>query len=446
MQRNNRMQLAAALCLMTGTFPVWYWFSTWAAENVRSAFGFMGISVLLTGIAWGHRRLGFPIERKSLLLAGILARLLAVLIGVSGWFVTHLFLAQGAAIGAGVLLWLSYLTAWEMLRLPADKLLSVHAFILVCVACFIGWLLCRLQGRAAFGDVNFWMLGAEAALFCALRNRMMLLGTTEGRTLPKGFRLHNAALLGGFLMPGAVMLLCRKGITEFVGMVLNVLGELFTKVLRLMSARYFQEGTSGDTMSVTQTMPGRQANVWLGWALQLAVLGVMVFLIVRFRSELWDFLRQIAVGLFRLVRMLVLAKAPAPAPEVHTEYTDTVEMLETVSARAVQSREVSWKQFDRRYRRCRAPEEKFRAGYAFWMKALRHWKADVPPNAVPAQLVELSSGIPDPVLTAEVTEVYYRVRYGGHIPTAQEMDEMDRLVRLVRKMLRTVHHRSLHNE
>lgn len=446
MRRNNGMQMAAALCLMLGTFPVWYWYCTWAVREVGSAFGFTGVSLLLTAGAWAHRRFGFALERRSLLLAGIAARVAAVLLGLGGWFVLRTLLGEGAAIGAGILLWLSYLTAWEILKLPADRLLSVHAFILVCVACFVGWLLCRLQERAVFGDVNFLMLGANTALFCILRNRMMLLGTTEGRTIPNGFRLHNAGLLGGFLVSGAVLLSFRKGIAAFIGSILYALGSLLTKVFQLMTARFFQDGKTDTIASVPQPVPSRQENIWLGWALQLAVIGVTVFLVYRFRSELWDFLQQIAAGMFRLVRMLVLAKAPAPAPEVHTEYTDSVELLEALPVRERRSRAVSWQQYYRRYRQSKVPEEKFRAGYAFWMKALKHWHTEVPPNAVPARLVELSSGIPDPVLTAEVTEIYYRVRYGGHTPTAQELAEMDKLVRIVRKMLRTVHHRSVHTE
>lgn len=428
------------LCLMLGTFPLWYWFCTWAMPDMDAAFALTGGSLLLSAIVWLHRRCGFPLERRSLLLAGLLARIAAVGMGVGVFFLMQLFFTKAAAIGAGILVWLFYLMAWELLRLPTEKLLSVHAFILLCVTYFIGLVLCRLQNRMPFGDVNYLMLGLHVALFGFLRNRMMLLKAIAGRQLPKGFHRHNLGLMACFLLPGAVLFLCRKQVTAFIGTLLKITWTFLLKVWRLMAAQFYRKETLTPTETGGTAIP-RQGNAWLGTVISLLIVGAALSLIIRFRSELWDFLRMIVSGMYRLVRKIILARAPEPYPDTHSEYTDSVELLETLPARSVRRKDSTWRQFYRTYKHTADPAEKFRAGYAFWMKALKHWHADVPPNAVPRRILELASGIPEPALTSDITEIYYRVRYGGHIPTEAELAEMEQLVRTVRKNLLTVHHR-----
>lgn len=441
MQRNNLMQLAVSLCLIMGTFPVWYWYCSWALPDTEMVFTFTGGSLLLTALAWLHRKFGFFIERKSLLLAGIIARVIAILLGVGTFFLAHLYLTMAASVGAGILVWLFYLIAWDMLRFPVDRLLSVHAFLQVCVLYFLGILLCFLQQRTPFGDVNFLVLGLEIVLFGILRNRHMLTEATAGRTLPKGFHRHNLGLMVCFMLPGVVIFQFRRQIAALTGSILKAIGAFLLKLFQLMSVRFFQEEQFHPTESVPQALPERYGNPLIGWGFCLLVAGVTIYTLIRFRSELWDFLCMLASGMYQFLRRIVLARAPALTPESHPEYTDSVELLDTLLTRSERQKQVSWHQYYRRYRHIKDPAEKFRAGYAFWMKALKHWHADIPENAVPSTLLELSSGIPDPALTTHITEIYYKVRYGEQPPTEQELAEMERLVKTIRNTLLTVHYK-----
>lgn len=442
MQRNNSMQLLAGLCLMSGAFPLWYWYCTWAVPQRGYAFVFTGGSLMLTALCFLHRRYGFVLESKSLLLAGVLARLLAVLLGVGSYFLVVQYLAQTAAIVAGVMVFLVYLTDWAIFRLPTDKLLSVHAFILICVAFFMGLLLSMLQ-KVEFGDICYVVFGVNMCLFGILRNRLMVTETLAGRNMPQGFWRHDLGMMALFLLPGAALFAVHKPVAEAAGYVLHLIWTFLKNFFRMLSALVYRKDTLSPDDAMMPEMKYRQDLTWLEMLITMAAVGLLIFLIIRFRSELWDLLRQVASELLRSFRKLIHAKALPQEQESHPDYTDSVELLDTAAVHVHHQKRMTWRKYYKAYRQAKDPVQKFRCGYAFWMHALRHWHTDVPPNAVPAKLVELSSGIPDPELTAQVTELYYRVRYGGIPPTEQELAMMQQLVREVRKMLITVHHKQI---
>ena len=119
----EKLKLPAALCLMLGSYPAWYWLCAWQMRPAGEAFAFLGISLLLTLLAALHRHFDAPLGRKSLLAAAVLGRIAAVAVGIGGFFVVRMWYPQSGAAGAGVIFWAVYLVSW-------DRVVSRHAHVL----------------------------------------------------------------------------------------------------------------------------------------------------------------------------------------------------------------------------------------------------------------------------------------------------------------------------
>ena len=426
----ERLKLPASLILSFGSFPVWYWLCIWQSQDTRFAFALQGITTLLCAIAWLHKRLDRPVCEKSLLAAGLLARGIALGIGIGAYFLADLLLMQNGAIVTGAVLGLCYVLFWRMQHLPAGALLSVYAFILLGTAYFIGELLCFLQSRSSLGAVCLWMLGGTAMLFVIVRNLHMLLETETGRDTPRGYYRHNLALMLAFILPGAALMALGKPILAGLRAFLQWLRDGIAMLIRWMAVLVIGDDLIVETPEGAERVTqASRTEMWIGAIVTLLTVGAAAFLLIRFRSEIWDFLKQLVSDLLYTLQRLARLKAPPVVEEVHAEYTDRSELLEESRAgRLAREKRRRWRKRLREYRRTKAPAERFRMGYALWLTALQGWRTELTPQDTPAAIFEKSSGIPDPSLTGRITDIYYRVRYGAHTPDAEELALMDALV------------------
>ncbi|MBP0972452.1 MAG: hypothetical protein J5851_00940 [Oscillospiraceae bacterium] len=432
MNRNTFLQLAAGLCVLLGAFPLWYWFGTWVGWPWWAAFALTGGSLGLGCVAWLHRRYGFPLERRSLLLAGILARGGAALIGVGVWFAAHSFLTMAGAIVCGVIAAAVYLIAWEVFKFPPEQLLSAYAFILMAAAWFVGILLCKLQGSTPLTIPAFCMFSGTTAAFTAMHSFLRLHKTTEGRDVPGCFYGYNTLLISGFLTVSSALIFGGQALLELLFKVGAALIDYLKKLARYVTALMLQ----GEVYKLEENQEQESGTVqggsmWIGYVIEGIVLLAVVILLWRFRREFLDFLRQIVSGAMHALRHLISLKVPEPVPEEHPEYTDNVELID---ARPVSLRRARdpLKEARRRYRHAKEPREKYRAGYAVWLLEIKKRGAEFPGSAVPARILEAAGGIPDPALTKHMTELYYRIRYGEYSPSPAELQELQRILKAFR--------------
>ncbi len=437
MKRNNFSQLMSAVCSGLGCFPVWYWFCQWQLLPKSTAYIFLGGNFVLLFLAWVHRRYTVKLEQKSLLLAGILARIVMILFGVGCYYLFHSFMRMSGAVTGAFFMGLAYLIFWQILKLPEHALLSVYTLILVCVSYLISMIFCFLQGSPPLDRSCFVMLAFTAVLFCFLRNRLMLCEiASAGKKLPKGFYWHNFKILILFLLPPAVLFVFGKSISDGVGWLLKTVGMWLFQLFRSIVLLIFGETLFSDMLSMQNYAPQISDNPILTAVISLVIIGSVLYLLIRFRREILDTIGMVLSHLWDSVRRLISAKAPLVKESIQEEYTDSVELIQNdVAEIHFPPKVVSWKRKYRRFRKLKPSPEHYRMGYALWLDALKNWKAEFSENDTPAQILEKSGGIPEPQLTKTITQIYYAVRYGNHVPTQNEWDSLCQLLEMVRKYL-----------
>lgn len=431
----EKLKLPAALCLMLGSYPAWYWLCAWQMRPAGEAFAFLGISLLLTLLAAVHRHFDAPLGRRSLLAAAVLGRIAAVAVGIGGFFVVRMWYPQSGAAGAGVIFWAVYLVSWELLRpiRPAESLLSVFSFIVVCTAWFLGMLMCFLQGGRRFDGICWIMLAATAAIFAVLRNLLMLRGASGGRTgLPRGFYRYNMLLTGGFLVPGAAVLLLGGQIIAGIRTVLQWIGGWLRQIVRMLSALLVDPEwftMPDDELPAQRTDALAQGMAVIALLINLAVIAAAVFFLIRCRRELWELFRGWLRDLLYAFRRLTRLREPEIPPEVHAEYTDAVELLDAGRSTVRFRKPPTWRRRYRKYKRMPAGAMRFREGYALWLNRVQALGAELTAQDTPRMQLDKSGGIPDKTATAAVNAAYYRIRYGSGTPTAEEAAQLDAVLR-----------------
>ncbi len=259
---------------------------------------------------------------------------------------------------------------------------------------------------------------------------------SAGKKLPKGFYSHNLKILGLFLFPAIVLFLFGEMIADGLGKLLKIIGIWLFHLIRNVILLIFGESLFPAVMSMPNETPQVTNNPILTGIISTAVVGFLLYFLIKFRGEILDALEMFFSHLFDSVRRLIFAKAPVMKESAQGEYIDSVELLESDSTKIYHApRKISWKYQYRKFRKLSPSSENYRVGYALWLDALKHWKAEFTEKDTPAQILRKSGGIPEPELTKIVTEIYYAVRYGNHTPTQTEWNSLCQLLEEVRKHL-----------
>ncbi len=241
--------------------------------------------------------------------------------------------------------------------------------------------------------------------------------------LPKGTRGYNAWLIavvgavivGLFMLTGPASRIISEGIKALIRWLLSL--------LRYHEEPDPDEGEMAENTAEPIDYPMNENPI--AELLTFLLGAAAVFLIVKFRRQIWGFFKEIFAPLFKVPQRY----EPTPFVDELSESG-----FDRISAR---ERRRTERELYRRYRRETDPVLKYRQGYELFLVSLG--KTPFPQLATDTTAVHcdkggkaFSSRIPKAQIDGMV-EVYNRVRYGGAIPAQQELEALDEVVRAVYK-------------
>lgn len=239
--------------------------------------------------------------------------------------------------------------------------------------------------------------------------------------LPKGTRSYNAwliavvgaVLIGLFLFSEPLAGLLFKGIQAFMRWLLS----LFRSGEQIDSDGVEMAENTADKMEYYANESP------IGDLLMLLLAALIVFLIVKFRRQIWAFFKEIFSPLFK-------AQEQEEAVPFYDEFSSSTD--ERMSSR---ERRRTERELYRRYRRETDPVMKYREGYEIFL--VRLGMSPFPQLTTDTTTIHSDKGekafggqVPDSRLDGMVL-VYNRVRYGGEIPSEQELEELDRIINTI---------------
>lgn len=242
---------------------------------------------------------------------------------------------------------------------------------------------------------------------------------SEGRSvLPQGLRGYNAALIAGVCVLIVGLFLFAKPLAELAASGIKALVALLLGLLKSRE-QIPQDDYEGFEMEGHIEITPADNGIYS--LLNFLVAAALIVLAVRFRREIWDFIKGLFAPLFKE------NAAPEPLP-----FADEVSDID--SARAVsRSRRRMEQALLKRYRRESDPAERFRLGYALFLCRLRYTpfaQAAWDTTTVHAQKGELAFRVEQ---IQRLAAIYDEVRYGERQPSAQELDFEEQLLREIGK-------------
>ena len=236
--------------------------------------------------------------------------------------------------------------------------------------------------------------------------------------LPKGTRSYNALLIAGvgifvvglFLLTEPAARLITSGIGALFRWLLSLLNQ--DGQADLLEGE-MQDNTAEDMEYYINESPFADLLMLLFW-------GLIVFLIIKFRRQIWGFFREIFAPLFK-----------APPQDAPQPFVDELSSSGYTQTSAREQRRTQ-RELYRRYRRETDPVMKFRQGYELFLATLK--QTPFPQLATDTTTIHSDKGekafcsrISEPELDGMV-QIYNRVRYGGEVPQPQELEALDRII------------------
>lgn len=263
-----------------------------------------------------------------------------------------------------------------------------------------------------------FVFGVMTVAAAVLANQTNIDIQTSRRTargaLPRGMRGYNAALVaavcsvtaGLFLFAKPLAAVCAKGIKALISFVLGLFRDRQFEV-----TDYENEELGEGVLNVN--IADNSAFTLLNYALVAA----LILLAVRFRRQIWDFLKGLFSPLFK-----------ANAKEEPLPFADEVSALQ--SDRALNKfRKKREQAILKQYRRESDPVEKFRLGYTLFLYKLSRtaYAAELfDTTTVHGQKGERAFALED---YRALAAIYDDIRYGGRMPSAEELLFEEELLR-----------------
>ncbi len=423
MHSGMRFGILAAAAL--GSYPLYVLFAVWQRRDgiLPELLTLLTAGLFLLSLLHGF--FAYPLETRSLLAARATALTAAALTGVVTWFLAGDFSLFGRLL-LTLAFTAAYLTGWRLRRFPPEDMLRMGVFLGLTTAFFLV-LLCLVGMHLPFDLWRLWVVyGILVVLFGILRSRMAFFRAGyRGRTLR-----HHGMLIALFALPAAIVLAIGIGLSQPIGRGLAFLWQQFVRWFRRL---FVVEAPEDDGFEEPmEAVPGgmddllQEQNPWISWILTLLCIGLAIWLLVRYRTQIADFL----MSLFRRVTLhlqhFLTAKATEEPIEQTAEYADYVQTIEEGTALPHRDRRAgNWRRTYRKYRHMPAGTERFRLGYALWLAALELGGTAISPTDTPAEVCEKASS-PE---AETVTACYYAVRYGGAVPTPEAEQALERLLK-----------------
>lgn len=400
---------------------------SWICAGVASvvAWGGMGLRVLI-GV-W------FPKKPKpqNLTLYGmtlLIGLLGAWLLPLDSWFLKVI----GGLVYAGVLF-----GGARLLLLPFEKL--YHPYVYTGVALWhVFW---GVVWKLMVHQAGIWqiilMLILVTVLFAVANNAGAMQYLVQGKTektlkLPTEIRKSNRLCMLIFLGIGLCLILFTKPLASGICYGLT---QLLSGIVMLM--HWLSHVDSGEEIEETATETQQSENVseqinqypWIYDVVCVLMIGLLLFLLIRFRKEIGQAVSNWIHGLITWIRKKLYHEMATQERGESGAYCDYVEELQSVPVQAekLQSPRQKKRQWNRLYREFQRQTdgiERYRLGYQLLLCCL-------PQEVECCTVQEICVMQQDyPELWEAVSNLYDQVRYGEI--SVSEFDSLEKLVELYR--------------
>ncbi len=240
--------------------------------------------------------------------------------------------------------------------------------------------------------------------------------------LPEGVRSYNALLIGG---TGALIV----GLCLFAGPLASGIAALFRLfigwILSLLRGSEVNDPADGgmDENTAGQMDYFQNSNQFAQLLIYVLVIG-LVLLAVKFRRQIWAFIKEIFAPLFRVNNDV------KSSPFVD-EFSASTDMRQSSRTSARTERELL-----KRYRRETDPVLKYREGYElFLMRLGRSAFPQLPTDTTTVHCGKGGMAFGERITNSRIevmVKQYDRVRYGGEVPDSAALEHLDTLLKEIR--------------
>ncbi len=231
--------------------------------------------------------------------------------------------------------------------------------------------------------------------------------------LPRGLRGYNAALTGIISAAAVGLFLFAKPLAGAVGEVLKALTRFIISLFKDPDEESLD--TNEDFSHTGEYIQYDNGVNSLFVLVEALVIAALVMLAIRFRRQIWEFIKELFAPLFRE------REQPAALP-----FAD--EISDSDAKRSVRGRKSAEKELLKRYRGETDPALKYRTGYAlFLMKLSGTPFAGVPSDTTDAHLIKGGRAFEGAELS-DMIRVYDSIRYGEGVPTKEELSRQEEIL------------------
>lgn len=240
--------------------------------------------------------------------------------------------------------------------------------------------------------------------------------------LPEGVRSYNALLIGG---TGALIVGLCLFAKPIAGGISALFRLFFGWILSLMRGSEESDPASGgmDENTAGQMDYFQNSNQFAQLLVYVLVIG-LILLAVRFRRQIWAFIKEIFAPLFRVKEDVKCS----PFVDEFSASTDTRQNSRT-SVRT--ERELL-----KKYRRETDPVLKYREGYElFLMRLGRSAFPQLPTDTTTVHCGKGGMAFSERIQSVQLegmVKQYDRVRYGGEVPDSAALEQLDSLLNKIR--------------
>lgn len=268
--------------------------------------------------------------------------------------------------------------------------------------------------------------GALIVLAAVLTNQTNIDTQTRQRSggravLPKGTRSYNAQLIAGIGIVAVGLFLLTEPATRLL---ISAIGAVLKWLLSLLNQEELPEVLEGEMQD--NSAEGMEYYINenpFADLLMLLFWGLVVFLAIKFRRQIWNFLKEAISPLFRI-----------PQAEEQSPFVDELSSSGDFTPSAREQRR-SERELYRRYRRETDPVKKYRQGYELFLSNLKH----TPFPQLITDTTTIHSDKGEKAFGSRISEqeidsmvkTYNRVRYGGEVPQQQELEALDRIIEAI---------------
>lgn len=401
-----------------GGFVWWHYFAMYAVIGLFYASGrTLGLWSSRAGLSRKARPWAMFLARTGFILPGVLFCVVGGICGLhAGVF---LYLLPGCVAGY----FGGYLSAGK----GYSDIFTCGWFAVYFVLAIVAAVLLNFTRDQALINSGMTQLSASFIILIAgaavLANQTNIDMQTRQRAggkavLPAGVRSYNAKLIAGAAGLIAALCLFARPIAGGIFSLLKMLIQWLVSLLNRNLADDPQDGEMDENTADEFDYPVNENPLFQ--LLIYVLIGVLIFLAIKFRRQIWAFIKELFQPLFRL-----------PAQESQQPFVDEFSDS-TQRGISVREQRRTERELVRRYRRESDPALKFRAGYELFLVRLGASAfPQLPTDTTTVHSDKGEKSFGERLQSDEIAgmvKTYERVRYGGGTPDSAELAELDRLL------------------